>query len=157
MCFKLQYRIYTIIKMITVPFVTNAYHCIHKEFFPWLKMVPAIVQLNVIVLGYLLQKEFEDRKSCSRENNIDRRDLKSLENEGGEKRRMNEKKGKIDISDMLLFSCQVMSNTLQFHGLKHARLACLSLFPGVCSNSCPLSWWCCPTISSSVVPFPSCF
>ena len=40
--------------------------------------------------------------------------------------------------------------------LQHARLPCPSLSPGVCSNSCPLSWWCHPTISSSVVPFSSC-
>ena len=36
------------------------------------------------------------------------------------------------------------------------RVPCPSLFPGVCSNSCPLSWWCYPTISSSVIPFSSC-
>ena len=42
------------------------------------------------------------------------------------------------------------------HGLQHARLPCLSLSPRVCSNSCPLSQWCHPTISSSVVPFSSC-
>ena len=49
-----------------------------------------------------------------------------------------------------------MSNSLQPHGLQHARLPCPSLSPGVCSNSCPLSWWCHPTISSSVIPFSSC-
>ena len=42
------------------------------------------------------------------------------------------------------------------HGLQHARLLCPSLFPGVCSNSCPLSQWCHPTISYSVAPFSSC-
>ena len=46
--------------------------------------------------------------------------------------------------------------TLQLHGLQHARLFCPSLSPGVCSNSCPLSQWCHPTISSSVIPFSSC-
>ena len=49
-----------------------------------------------------------------------------------------------------------MSNSLQPHGLQHARLPCPSLSPGECSNSCPLSWWCHPTISSSVIPFSSC-
>ena len=39
---------------------------------------------------------------------------------------------------------------------QHARFPCLSSSPGVCSNSCPLSWWCHPTIASSVVPFSSC-
>ena len=46
-----------------------------------------------------------------------------------------------------------MSNSLWPHGLQHARLPLPSLFPEVCSNSCPLSRWCHPTISSSVVPF----
>ena len=49
-----------------------------------------------------------------------------------------------------------MSNSLQPHGLQHARLTCSSLIPGVHSNSCPLSRWCHPTISSSVIPFSSC-
>ena len=46
--------------------------------------------------------------------------------------------------------------TLQPHGLQHARLPCTSLYAGACSNSCPLSQWRHPTISSSVVPFSSC-
>ena len=43
------------------------------------------------------------------------------------------------------------------HGLQHARLPCPSPTPEACSNSCPSSWWFHPTISSSVVPFSSCF
>ena len=46
--------------------------------------------------------------------------------------------------------------TLQPHGLQHARLPCVSPTPGACSNSCPSSWWCQPTIWSSVIPFSSC-
>ena len=46
--------------------------------------------------------------------------------------------------------------TLQPHGLHHTSLPCPSLSPWVCSNSCPLSWWCHPTILSSVAPFSSC-
>ena len=42
------------------------------------------------------------------------------------------------------------------HGLHHARLPCPSPTPGACSNSCPSSQWCHPTVSSSVVPFSSC-
>ena len=53
------------------------------------------------------------------------------------------------------FSRSVMSNSLQPHGLQHPRLPCLSPTPGAYSNSCPLSGWCHPTISSSVVPFSS--
>ena len=49
-----------------------------------------------------------------------------------------------------------MSNLLWHHGLQRASLPCPSLFPGVCSNPCALSWWCHPTISSFVVPFSSC-
>ena len=48
-----------------------------------------------------------------------------------------------------------MSNSLQPHGLQHARPPCPSPTPGVYPNSCPLSWWCHPAISSSVVPFSS--
>ena len=50
-----------------------------------------------------------------------------------------------------------MSNSFWPHGLQHATIRCPSPMPGACSNSYPLSWWCChPTISSSVVPFSSC-
>ena len=49
-----------------------------------------------------------------------------------------------------------MSNSFQPHGLQHARPPCPSPSPRVYSNSCPLSWCCHPTISSSVIPFSSC-
>ena len=49
-----------------------------------------------------------------------------------------------------------MSDSLQPHALKHTRPPCPSPTPEACSNSCPSSQWCCPTISSSVVPFSSC-
>ena len=54
------------------------------------------------------------------------------------------------------FSYSVVSNSLWPHGLQHTRTPCLSPTPGVYPNSCPLSWWCHPTISSSVIPFFSC-
>ena len=53
------------------------------------------------------------------------------------------------------FSPLVMSDSLRPHGLQHARPPCPSPTPGVYSNSCPLSQWCHPTISSSVVLFSS--
>ena len=53
---------------------------------------------------------------------------------------------------LLLFSPSVVSNSLQPHGLQHTRLPCTSLSPRACSNSCPMSQWCHPTISSSVLP-----
>ena len=62
----------------------------------------------------------------------------------------------IIVCSPLLFSRSVMSNSLRPHGLQQARLPCPSLSPGVCSNSCPLSRWYHPTISSFVVPFSSC-
>ena len=52
------------------------------------------------------------------------------------------------------FNCSVVSDTLQPHGLQHP---CPSATPGAYSNSCPLCQWCHPTISSSVIPFSSCF
>jgi len=51
------------------------------------------------------------------------------------------------------FSCSVMSNSLWPHGLQHTRLLCPPPTSGAYSNSCPLSQWCHPTISSSVIPF----
>ena len=55
-----------------------------------------------------------------------------------------------------LFRRSVVSDSLRPHGLQHARPPCPSPSPGVGSNPCPLSRWCQPTISSSVVPFSSC-
>ena len=49
------------------------------------------------------------------------------------------------------FSHSVVSDSLQPHRLQHTRLPCPSPTPGVCSNLCPLSQWCHPTISSSVI------
>ena len=54
------------------------------------------------------------------------------------------------------FSCSVMFDSLRPHGPQHTRPPYLSPTPGVHSNSRPLSWWCHPTISSSVIPFSSC-
>jgi len=57
----------------------------------------------------------------------------------------------------VLFSSAAQScPTLQPHGLQHSRPPCPSPAPKSCSNSCPLSRWCHPTISSSVTPFSSC-
>ena len=55
------------------------------------------------------------------------------------------------------FSCSVMSNSLWLYGLQHTRLPSPSPTPGAWSNSCPLSQWCHPTISSSVSPSPPTF
>ena len=65
------------------------------------------------------------------------------------------KNQKLFKSLFLQFSHSVVSDSLQPHGLQHARLPCPSPTLWVYSNSCPLSWWCHPTISSSVVPFSS--
>ena len=50
-------------------------------------------------------------------------------------------------------SCIWLCDPLWPHGLQHTSLPCPSPYPKVCSNSRPLSWWCHPTISSSVIPF----
>ena len=60
------------------------------------------------------------------------------------------------IQGILQFSRSVMSNSLWPHEPQHTRPPCPSPTPGVHSNSCPLSWWCHLTTSSSVIPFSSC-
>ena len=65
--------------------------------------------------------------------------------------------GKLQIISSVQFSHSVMSHSLWPHGLQHTRPPCPSPTPGVYSNSCPLSQWCHPTISSSVVPISSTF
>ena len=66
-------------------------------------------------------------------------------------------KPSIRMISVLQFSLSLASNPLQPHGLQHPRPPCPSSpTPRACSNSCPSSWWCHPTISSSVVPFSSC-
>ena len=57
---------------------------------------------------------------------------------------------------VMLLSGQLMSDSLQPHGLKHTRLPCPSLYPRVCSNSRPLSEWCYLTILSFAIPFSFC-
>ena len=54
------------------------------------------------------------------------------------------------------FNRLIVSDVLRPHGLQHARLPCPSPTTGASSNSCPLSWWYHPTISSPVIPFSSC-
>ena len=56
----------------------------------------------------------------------------------------------------MLFSCSVGSNYFPHYWLQHSRLPCHSPSFRACSNACPLSWWCHPTISSSVICFSSC-
>jgi len=57
---------------------------------------------------------------------------------------------------LLTFSRSVVSDSFQPPGLQHTKLPCPSPSPGACSNSCPLSRWCHPTTSSSLVPFSFC-
>ena len=63
-----------------------------------------------------------------------------------------------NVPGFLCSSVQLLSHVSLFwlHGLQHTRLHCPSPTPRAYSNSCPSSWWCHPTISSSVVPFSSC-
>ena len=61
----------------------------------------------------------------------------------------------LNVPASVQFSCSVMSNSLWTHGLQHTRPPCPSPPPRVYLNSYPSSWWCHPTISSSVIPFSS--
>ena len=61
------------------------------------------------------------------------------------------------LQELVLFSCWIMSDSLQHHGMQHARVPCPSLSPRVCSNPCPLSQRCYLTISSCLLLFPSIF
>ena len=61
-----------------------------------------------------------------------------------------------NIQSTCWFCSVAVSDSLWLYGLQHTRLLCLPLSPRVCLNSRPLSWWCHPAISSSVVPFSSC-
>ena len=84
--------------------------------------------------------------------------LASLRSEEGQQnytlyRRRN---GGRDQTALLLFSHSVVANSLLPHELQHTRLSCPSSTPGAWSNTCPLSPWCYPTISSSFTPFSSC-
>ena len=58
--------------------------------------------------------------------------------------------------NLVQFSHSVMSDSFQPHGTEHVRPPCRSPVPRIYSNPCPLSQWCHPMISSSVVPFSSC-
>ena len=68
------------------------------------------------------------------------------------------KKKKTSLSKVISvqFSLSVLSDSLRPHEPQHTRPPCPSPTPGVYSNSCPLSRWCHPIISSSVIPFSSC-
>ena len=63
---------------------------------------------------------------------------------------------KPQVETLLLLSHKVVSEFLRPHGLQHTRLPCPSQSSRVHSNSCPLTQWCHPAISSSVTPFSSC-
>ena len=62
----------------------------------------------------------------------------------------------INLVACVQFRHSVVSHSLRPHGLQHTRLPRLSPTPEASSNSCPSSWWCHPTISSSVIPLSSC-
>ena len=62
----------------------------------------------------------------------------------------------VNLLDLVRFSRSVVSDSLQPHGLQHARFPCPSPTPGTCLNSCPSNRWYHQTISSSVIPFSSC-
>ena len=85
--------------------------------------------------------------------------MKDLNSDADERNQRQHKQGRRYpiLTDSVQFSHSVMSDSLWPHGLQHAKPPCPSSTPRACSNSYPLSWWCHPTISSSVIPFSSCF
>ena len=62
----------------------------------------------------------------------------------------------INVLVLCQFSCSVVSSSMRPHELQHARPPCPSPTPGVHPNPCPLSRWCYPAMSSSIIPFSSC-
>ena len=62
----------------------------------------------------------------------------------------------VQFSSVQLLSCVQQLGSLRPHGLQHSSLLCPSPALRTRSNSCPSSWWCHPTVSSSIVPFSSC-
>ena len=72
------------------------------------------------------------------------------------KKRKKERNLKLYSTSSVQLNHSVVSNSLWAHELQLARNPCPSPSSGVHANSCPLSWWCHPTISSSVIPFSSC-
>ena len=59
-------------------------------------------------------------------------------------------------SSILVVLVQLLSSNFSLHALQHTRLPCPSPSPRACSNTCPLNWWCHPTITSSMTLFCSC-
>ena len=80
-------------------------------------------------------------------------DYKSTTRNNYKKHMRSKQHAKQSISHSVQFSCSVVSNSLWPHELQHAKPPCPSPTPGVHPNPCPLSCWCHPTISSSVIPF----
>ena len=105
-------------------------------------------------VGIILELGKGDRKERERDGFLPRESLASFwcENNLGTRIRL---MGPDWSFSSVPFSCSVMYDSLWPHGLQHARPPCPSPTPRVYSNSCPLSRWCHPTISSSVIPFSS--
>ena len=76
--------------------------------------------------------------------------------EEGRKEEEQQKHFRLEILLSVQFCRSVVSDTSQPHRLQHTRLPCPSPTHGACSNSCPSSQWCHPTISSSIIPFSFC-
>ena len=106
-------------------------------------------RLESVVVWSRVGKEFPDMRQSERE-------IKFIR-VGDAVRPAGHLKGELTLSrgPSVQFSHSVVSDSLRPHGLQHSRPPCPSSTPRVYSNSCPLSQWCHPTISSSVVPFSS--
>ena len=119
---------------------------------PWPGIEPRLPALGVWSISYWTTREVLLYATLSIVQRIWERwlrmDLRRLirSNSSGKRRQQPQQ------NDLVQFSCSVLSNSLQPRGLQYSRLLCPSPMSRACSNSCPLSRWCHPTISSSVIP-----
>ena len=114
--------------------------------------VPRVLEISKTV-SYSIPTHLLQIPSMSQIYMGSNRFLPKFKENKGEKAFISKTYKQFKICYLLLFSRSLMSDSLHPHGLQHIRLPCPSPSTGVCSNSCPSSWWCHPVISSSVTHF----
>ena len=117
--------------------------------------VPRVLEISKTV-SYSIPTHLLQIPSMSQIYMGSNRFLPKFKENKGEKACIRKTYKQFKICYLWLFSHSLVSDSLHPHGLQHIRLPCPSPSPRACSNSCPSSKWCHPTISSSVVPFSSC-
>ena len=123
---------------------------------PWVRWSPQIQIAGAWGISFMWQREVSKSNRCRRGRKLVMFLVSPLENGGHgvySQKFGNPLKSQFSF---VQFSRSVVSDSLWPHALQHTRLPCPSPTPKACSNSCLLSWWGHPIISSSVVPFSSC-